>query len=84
MNIMSSRAFDAEARAQTAEWLNAWTRIGPILEARRVSELRQLTEAESARIAVELLWPMVPAGSGDDGEGARALHVVLRRLAERG
>jgi len=80
---MSSVPFDAEARAQTAEWLNAWTRIGPLLEARRVSELRQLTEAESARIAVELLWPMVPAGSGDDGEGLRTLHDVLRRLAER-
>lgn len=80
---MSSVPFDAEARAQTAEWLKAWTRIGPLLEARRVSELRQLTEAESARIAVELLWPMVPDGSGDAGEGLRAIHDVLRRLAER-
>lgn len=79
---MSSVPFDAEARAQTAAWLNAWTRIGPLLEARRVSELRQLTEAESARIAVELLWPTVRAGSGDDGEGLRLLHDVLRRLAE--
>ncbi|MBI3494193.1 MAG: hypothetical protein HY047_20800 [Acidobacteria bacterium] len=81
--MSSVRPFDAEARAQTAEWLAAWARMGPILEARRVSELRQLTEADSARIAVELLWPLVPAGHGDDGEGLRALQDVLRRLAER-
>ena len=31
------RPFDAEARAKTAEWLNSWARLGPILEARRVS-----------------------------------------------
>lgn len=80
----SVRPFDAEARAQTAEWLRSWTRIGPILEARRVSELRQLTDVESARIAVDLLWPLVPAGRGDDGEGLRTIHDVLRRLAERG
>ena len=46
--------------------------------------LRQLTGAESARIAAELLWPMVPPGPGDDGAGLRAMHDVLRRLAGRG
>ena len=56
--------------------------MGPLLEARRVSELRQLTEVESARIAVELLWPMVPPGPGDDGEGLCAIRDVLRRHAE--
>jgi hypothetical protein len=75
--------FDAEARAGTAEWLASWARTGPLLEARRVAELRQLTAAESARIAVELLWPLVPSGPGDDGAGLRAMHDVLRRLAER-
>lgn len=80
---MSSVPFDADARAQTAEWLESWARMGPILEARRVSELRQLTEIESARIAVELLWPMVPPSPGDDGEGLRALRDALRRLAGR-
>ncbi len=59
------RPFDAEARAQAAEWLAAWTPMGPILAARRVAELRELTEADSARIAVELLWPMVPPSPGD-------------------
>ena len=75
--------FDAEARAGTAEWLANWARTGPRLEARRVAELRQLTGAESARIAVELLWPMVPPGPGDDGAGLGAMHDVLRRLAKR-
>lgn len=81
--MSSGRPFDAEARAETAEWLASWARTGPLLEARRVSELRQLTGAESARIAVELLWPMAPPGAGDDGEGLRPMHDVLRRLAER-
>ena len=81
--MSSERPYDAEARAQTAEWLATWARMGPVLEARRVTELRELTEVESARIAVELLWPMVPPSPGDYGEGLRALHDVLRRLAER-
>ena len=84
MTVMSgAKSFDAEARAETAEWLRGWARTGPILEARRVSELQQLTDVESARLAVEVLWPMVSPGHGDDGEGVRALHDVLRRLAER-
>lgn len=67
----------------TAEWLEGWARVGPLLEARRVSELRQLSAVESARIAVELLWPMVPPGPGDGGEGLVPMHDVLQRLAAR-
>jgi hypothetical protein len=77
------RPFDAGARAQTAEWLKHWARVGPLLESRRVAELRQLTAAEGARVAVELLWPMVPPGPGDDGAGLGPMHDVLRRLAAR-
>ena len=79
----SVQPFDAEARAETAKWLESWSRVGPILEARRVAELRQLTSAEAARIAVELLWPMVPPGPGDDGAGLRPMLDTLRRLADR-
>ena len=75
--------FDAQARAETAQWLANWARTGPRLEARRVAELRQLTSADAARIAVELLWPMVPPGPGDDGAGLGPMHDVLQRLAER-
>jgi hypothetical protein len=75
--------FDAEARAQTAKWLKNWARIGPLLEVRRVSDLRQLTSSDAARIAVELLWPMVPPGPGDDGAGLEPMQDVLRRLADR-
>jgi hypothetical protein len=81
--MASVRPFDAEARAQTAEWLASWARIGPLLEAQRVAELRRLTSAEAARIAVELLWPVVPPGPGDDGAGLAPMHDVLRRLAAR-
>lgn len=81
--MSTARPFDAAARAQTATWLENWKRVGPVLEAQRVSELRQLTAEESARIAVEFLWPMVPPGPGDGGEGLRPMREVLRRLAER-
>ena len=81
--MSDARPFDAAARAETAEWLRSWARTGPLLEAQRVSELRQLTDVESARLAIEVLWPMVSPGRGDDGEGLRALHAVLRRLADR-
>ena len=81
--MASVQPFDAVARADTEQWLKGWARVGPILEARRVSELRLLTDAESARIAVDLLWPMVPPGPGDDGEGLRQMHTVLARLAAR-
>jgi hypothetical protein len=77
------RPFDAHARSETARWLENWARVGPHLEARRVAELRQLTDVESARIAVEWLWPMVSPGHGDDGEGLLALRDVLRRLPAR-
>lgn len=76
--------YDAQARAETAQWLQNWERVGPLLEAQRVAELRQLTSADAARIAVELVWPMVPPGRGDDGAGLAPMHDALRRLAERG
>lgn len=82
--MRSVRPFDEVARAETREWLESWARRGPVLEARRVAELRQLTEAESARIAVDVIWPMVPSGGGDDGQGLRAMYDVLQRLAGRG
>lgn len=74
-------AFDAEARAATAEWLRYWARVGPLLAQRRTTELRQLTEEESARIAVDLLWPMAQPGSGDGGKGLEPMRDALRRLA---
>jgi hypothetical protein len=83
MTMSAMRPFDAQARAETAQWLDQWARTGPLLEARRVAELRQLTSADAARIAVELLWPIVPPGPGDDGAGLEPMNRLLRRLAER-
>lgn len=78
----ATRPFDDKARAQMAEWVDNWKRVGPILEAERVAGLRALSETESARIAVELLWPMAPIGGGDAGEGLVRIQAALRRLAE--
>jgi hypothetical protein len=77
------RRYDENARAQTAAWLGLWARNGSDLEALRVTELRRLTEETSARIAVELVWPMAPPGSGDDGAGIRTMRVALDRLSRR-
>ena len=56
-------------------------RVGPLLEARRVVQLRALTEAEAARIAVEILWPMTSVGHGDAGDGLAPMRDALRKLA---
>lgn len=64
------------------DWVDHWKRVGPALEAERVSRLRELDESESARIAVELLWPLAGIG-GDSGEGLRLIAEAFRRAARR-
>jgi len=81
--VSASRPYDAATRAATAEWLATWAHNGPLLEARRVAELRRLTDSDSARVAVEFVWPMAHVGPGDNGEGLLAIKDVLRRLATR-
>jgi hypothetical protein len=78
-----ARPFDEDARRATARWLESWSRMAPLLEARRVAELRQLTDESAARIAVDLVWPLAPTGPGDDGAGLTPMHVVLQRLSRR-
>jgi len=75
--------FDARARAQTARWLQEWDRRGQLLDDHRVAELRVLTEDESARIAVALLWSAHEVGRGDDGAGLRPMLEALQRLSVR-
>ncbi len=77
----SAQPDDTEMRVQMKRWLDNWKRVGPILEASRVEGLRRLTEDEAARIARDLLWPMVPPGGGDDAEGIAPMKDALRRLA---
>lgn len=77
------RRFTDEERALTRRWLEHWKIAGPALEAQRVASLRELDEAEAARIAVELLWPLAEPGGGDAGEGLRPVRDALRLLALR-
>ncbi len=60
-------------------WLDNWKRVGPILGAERVANLRKMDETESARIAVASLWPMARVGAGDSGEGLKTMKDALRR-----
>jgi hypothetical protein len=74
---------DDVTRADMRRWLDTWKRVGPILDAERVANLRKMDEAESARIAVASLWPMARVGAGDWGEGLAPMKDALRRLAAR-
>jgi hypothetical protein len=73
--------YDDHARAQMKQWVDNWKRVGPLLEERRVDELRRLTEVEAARIATEFLWTDQPAGGGDRGAGLVAMREALQKLA---
>ena len=76
-------AIDAETRRQMKQWLDQWKRAGPILEGERLERLRQLDDAESARIACDLVWPMGTLGdhrSGDDAAGLEPMKAALGKL----
>jgi hypothetical protein len=78
---------DSEVRRQLEQWLDDWSRVGPALDAERTAELRAMTDAEAARIAVEIVWPMGALGEhrgGDDGEGLEVIGRLQRELAVRG
>ena len=72
---------DEAGRAGMKQWLDQWKQAGPILEAERVANLRKLDDPESARIAVELLWPLARVGLGDAGEGLVPMKEALRCLS---
>ena len=81
MTSTQSQPFDDQARADMKRWLDVWKIAGPMLDDERVAGLRRLTATEAARIVVELLWPMVPVGGGDSGEGLVPMRDALRRMA---
>ena len=65
------------------QWLENWKRVGPILEAERIEALQRLDDAEAARIARDLVWPIGTLGDergGDDGEGLVPMKNALRSL----
>ena len=78
---------DADVRAQMRRWLDNWKRMGPGLEAERITRLQQLDDVESARIAREIVWPMGTLGDhrgGDDGAGILPLMEAVRKLGAAG
>ena len=83
---MAAQPVDAKARAQMKQWLDNWQRVGPILEAERLDQLRRLDDEESARIARDLVWPMGTLGDdrgGDDASGLVPMKDALRQLGTR-
>lgn len=77
------RPLDADSRARMKQWVDNWAQTGPILEAERLARLRQLDDAESARIARDIVWPMGTLGDhrgGDDAAGIVPMKEALRKL----
>ena len=69
------------------QWVDNWARVGPILEAERLARLRQLDDAESARIARDVVWPMGTLGDhrgGDDAAGILPMKEAVRKLGTAG
>lgn len=75
-----------DVRAQMKQWVEQWKRIAPVLDAERTAALQAMTEADAARIAVEIVWPIGTLGEyrgGDDGAGLEAIVRLQRRAAAR-
>lgn len=74
---------DADTRAALRRWLDTWQRVGPEREAERLQALRALDDAESARIARDLVWPLGTLDNnrgGDDAAGLITMKALLRKL----
>ena len=79
-------SIDTETRARMKQWLDNWRSVSPLLEAELLEELRRLDDAESARIARDLVWPMGTLGSdrgGDDGAGLVPMKDALQQIGPR-
>lgn len=76
------RVLTEEEREQTRRWLDNWRRVGPLLEAERMADVRALTDAEAADIACEL-WRLARPDAGDDGEGLLPMTRALQKLENR-
>ncbi len=64
-------------REQMRQWLRNWEVTGLLLEAERASRLAALTDTEAASLALDL-WRFARPLSGDDAEGLRTIHMLVR------
>lgn len=76
------RVLDEHERELMRQWLANWQVAGPLLERERRARIRALTDADAARMALDL-WQFARADSGDNGEGILLVTQALRKLADR-
>lgn len=69
----------AEERSQMRQWLDNWRVTGPVLEQERVARIRALSDADAARMALDL-WEFARPEGGDDGEGILPMRRALQKL----
>jgi hypothetical protein len=61
-----------DERRLTRQWLDNWTRVGPLLDEERWARVAALTDQDAVRMALDL-WRLAVPGRGDDGEGLLAM-----------
>ncbi len=79
MSDSNLRALDEHEREQMRQWLANWQVAGPLLEQERTERVRALTDADAARMALDL-WEFARPNAGDDGEGLLPMTRALQKL----
>ena len=65
---MTPAAQTETARAQMKQWLENWSRVGPMLDAERWERLRALTTEEAQEVTRRVLELWQSDWKSDDGE----------------
>ena len=65
---MTPTAQTETARAQMKQWLENWSRVGPMLDAERWERLRALTTEEAQEVTRRVLELWQSDWKSDDGE----------------
>jgi hypothetical protein len=69
MTRPDARPLTPDEREQMKQWLDNWSRVGPILEAERCARVQALTDDEAWQEAQGLLAAWNAGTPGDAGEG---------------
>lgn len=76
------RPLDELERTQMRQWLANWQAAAPLLDQERAERIRALSDADAARIALDL-WALARPDGGDDGEGLLPMTRALQNLGRR-
>lgn len=82
MSEAKLRVLDEHEREQMRQWLATWQRVGPLLDEERAARIRALSDAEAARVALDL-WQFARPGGGDDGAGLLVMAHTLQKIQAR-